>query len=75
MESNSVCNHTSDEQNKMTTKRESNLLITSTRHRVYVFMKILILIGDCPITSMTRTLLYKCSNWAGDNQSRSRILL
>ena len=29
----------------------------------------------CPITSITRTLSYKCSNRVGDNQSRSRILL
>ena len=29
MESNSVCNHTSDKQNWMTVKRESDLLITS----------------------------------------------
>ena len=29
MESNSVCNHTSDKQNRMTAKRESDLLITS----------------------------------------------
>ena len=28
----------------------------------------------CPITSMMRTLSYKCSNRAGDNQSHSRIL-
>ena len=28
MESNSVCNHTSDKQNWMTVKRESDLLIT-----------------------------------------------
>ena len=26
----------------------------------------------CPITSMTRTLSYQCSNQAGDNQSHSR---
>ena len=29
MESNSVCNHTSDKQNRKTAKRESDLLITS----------------------------------------------
>ena len=29
----------------------------------------------CPITGMTRTLSYYCSNRAVDNQSRSRILL
>ena len=29
MESNSVCNHTSDKQNRTTAKRESDLLITS----------------------------------------------
>ena len=29
MESNSVCNHTSDEQNRTTAKRETDLLITS----------------------------------------------
>ena len=29
MESNSVCNHTGDKQNRMTAKRESDLLITS----------------------------------------------
>ena len=28
-ESNSVCNHTGDKQNRMTAKRESDLLITS----------------------------------------------
>ena len=40
MQSNSVCNHTSDKQNQMTAKRESDLLITSMitdgigRHKV-----------------------------------------
>ena len=28
----------------------------------------------CPVTSMTHTQSYECSNRAGDNQSRSRIL-
>ena len=44
-------------------------------HRHDVLIVPLTVLLQCPITSMTRTLSYKCSNRAGDNQSRSKFLL
>ena len=44
-------------------------------HRYNVSTDPLTVLLHCPITSMTRTLSYQCSNRAGDNKSRSRILL
>ena len=44
-------------------------------HRQDVLTVPLTVLLHCPITSMTCTLSYHYSNWAGDDQSHSRILL
>ena len=43
-------------------------------HRYDMLTVPLTILLHCPITSMTQTLSYQCSNQAGDNQSHSRNL-
>ena len=56
-------------------RQQHTLMMHSVHlHRYDVLTVPLTVQLHCPITSMMRTLSYKCSNRAGDNQSRSRIL-
>ena len=58
MESNSVCNHTSDKQNRTTVKQESDLLIASMITDLIIYMKKLL------DSDWLRAVQFKCNTSA-----------
>ena len=58
-----------------TRQKLAHMTLSVHLHRHDMLHGPLTVLLHCPITSMTRTVSYSCSNQACDSQSRSRILL
>ena len=58
---------------KQQQQRQQHTHISVHFHKHYMIIVPLTVVLHCPITSMVHTLYYKCSNWAGDNQSSNHV--